>query len=546
MEGSDGDEMEMTPKELQRWIRDKVKESKLVDPQVLRTCHQLESVLQRREKQAAAFLQLCESVAECEAVIKKLHCQLGWEYRDSDSGDEKIDSMKSAINADYEDVQDCDDLPPSTHEAVPGESANASNPAPPSLQRQNGKTQEAKGGSSSLKKTAVVVLAKLPAYKIRAACRRRSNLNYSSEEDLSNCGSDTQWEPNRDCIDSSDSDWSSHSLVLKSNKKRERHRKTGKFSKNKKAKASPQANANANVNVKINTTAPQGTTKTSDTEKVTPSQINTSVTEEAATKQTKTTATLNAELDGLVVSSVSQAQPSHTTKPASDLPELEIKVNMKVLAMRKTCGWKRGKIVAIVTKADGKVKYKVDFEEKARVLVSGHHIAFDMVPAMKRLYIGARVVATHNPNNQQLFSSGILGEMPTRMNRMRLLVFLDNHKPLYVGLPYLYLVCRPLKDVCEDIPDISHRNFIRQYLHVWPFPPLTLYKVGQTINVEHEGTLKKCEVKVIDSSLIQVVFQDDQHEEWIYRGSTRLEHIANIKKDAEKEVSVSEPKAKDK
>lgn len=36
--------------------------------------------------------------------------------------------------------------------------------------------------------------------------------------------------------------------------------------------------------------------------------------------------------------------------------------------------------------------------------------------------------------------------------------------------------------------------------------------------------------------------QDDQHEEWIYRGSARLEHIANIKKDAEKEVSDPEPR----
>lgn len=49
----------------------------------------------------------CRSVAECEAVIKKLYCQLGWEYRDSDSGDEKVDSMKSAINADDEGVLDC-------------------------------------------------------------------------------------------------------------------------------------------------------------------------------------------------------------------------------------------------------------------------------------------------------------------------------------------------------------------------------------------------------------------------------------------------------
>lgn len=188
-----------------------------------------------------------------------------------------------------------DDLPQSTHEAVPGETANVTNPAPPSLQRQNGKTQEAKGGSISLKKTAVVVLEKLSACKIRAACRPQTDLDYSSEEDLRDCGFDTQWTPNGDCSDSSDSDWSRHNLPLKSNKKRKRHPKTGKFSKNKKAKAStPQAIADANVNAKISTTVPQRITKTSDTSKVTPSQINTSVAKEAATKQTKTMETLNA------------------------------------------------------------------------------------------------------------------------------------------------------------------------------------------------------------------------------------------------------------
>ena len=67
---------------------------------------------------------------------------------------------------------------------------------------------------------------------------------------------------------------------------------------------------------------------------------------------------------------------------------------------------------------DGRVKYKVSFEEKGRILVSGHHIAFDTTPKLEQLYVGARVVV-RCPDNKFRFRPGVLAELPSRKNRLR-------------------------------------------------------------------------------------------------------------------------------
>ncbi|XP_071355740.1 histone-lysine N-methyltransferase SETDB1-B-like isoform X3 [Trachinotus anak] len=200
---------------------------------------------------------------------------------------------------------------------------------------------------------------------------------------------------------------------------------------------------------------------------------------------------------------------------------------MVVLARKRPMRWQRGKIVEMVTKEDGRVKYKVSFEEKGKSLVSGHHIAFDTTPKLEQLYVGARVVVRCQDNKFR-FQPGILAELPSRKNRLRFLVFMDDHTPVYVSLPFLHLVCRPLEDVLEDVSDSSHKHFMKQYLKDWPYPHLTQYRAGQALNVELNGVQQRCEVQVVDSSLIQVVFQDNQHKEWIHRGSIRLEHMARF------------------
>lgn len=73
----------------------------------------------------------------------------------------------------------------------------------------------------------------------------------------------------------------------------------------------------------------------------------------------------------------------------------------------------------------------------------------------------------------------------------------------YTAFFFSVLVTDPL----DDIPDGTHKDFIRDYMKAWPYPPLSQYSVGRPVNIELNGVLKKCEVVQVDSSLIQVVFQ---------------------------------------
>ncbi|XP_062266088.1 histone-lysine N-methyltransferase SETDB1-B-like [Platichthys flesus] len=302
-------------------------------------------------------------------------------------------------------------------------------------------------------KNAVVVLTRLPDYKISALRPPTPPQFYSEDESLSSSDSDMQVEPE----DDSDSDYSVSNHKL-STVRRE----------------APRAQA---ASTSGNNTGPE-------------------------------------------------MMPAPSFDPESkvcpNLPEEEVNVGMVVLARRRAMTWQRGKILEIVTKEDGRLKYKVGFEEKGKSLVSGHHIASDRTPTLEQLYIGAPVVVqvqTLNP----LFQPGILAELPSRKNHLRFLVFLDDHTPAYVSLPLIHLVCRPLEDVLESLPDDNHRCFMKRYLRDWPFPHSTQYKVGQTVHVELNGVQTSCEVQEVDCSLILVKFETSHLEQWIYRGSVRLQ-----------------------
>lgn len=67
---------------------------------------------------------------------------------------------------------------------------------------------------------------------------------------------------------------------------------------------------------------------------------------------------------------------------------------------------------------DGRLKYKVSFEEKGKILVSGHHIAFDTPPKVEHLFVGTRVVVQCKDNKFR-FRPGVLAELPSRKNHFR-------------------------------------------------------------------------------------------------------------------------------
>ncbi|XP_036395297.1 histone-lysine N-methyltransferase SETDB1-B isoform X1 [Megalops cyprinoides] len=225
---------------------------------------------------------------------------------------------------------------------------------------------------------------------------------------------------------------------------------------------------------------------------------------------------------------VSQAPRNTPTQPNPALKEDALHLDMSILGKKRTKTWHRGTLIAI-TRAGYGLKYKVKFENKGKSLLSGNHVAFDYHPTLERLYVGARVVAKYKDGNQVWLYAGIVAEMPNSKNRMRFLIFFDDGYASYVSLPELYPVCRPLKKTWEDIEDPSCRDFIEEYITAYPNRPMVLLKAGQLIKTEWEGTWWKSRVEEVDGSLVKILFLDDKRSEWIYRGSTRLEPMFNLK-----------------
>ncbi|XP_041844375.1 histone-lysine N-methyltransferase SETDB1-B [Melanotaenia boesemani] len=225
---------------------------------------------------------------------------------------------------------------------------------------------------------------------------------------------------------------------------------------------------------------------------------------------------------------VSQAPSQAMTQPNPNIKEDELKVGMNILGKKRTKTWHRGNLVAINPVGNGVFKYKVKFD-KGKSLLSGNHVAFDYNPTLESLFVGARVVAKYKDGNLVWLYAGIVAEMPNNKNRMRFLIFFDDGYASYVILPELYPVCRPLKRTWEDIEDASCRDFIEEYISAYPSRPMVLLKVGQIIKTEWEGTWWKSKVEEVDGSLVKILFLDDKRSEWIYRGSTRLEPMFNLK-----------------
>ncbi|XP_062291990.1 histone-lysine N-methyltransferase SETDB1-A-like [Scomber scombrus] len=494
--------MEITKEELQMWIRDMVKNMKLISPDVLEKCNLLQSLLDMREEQAVNFLKLCESVMACEAIVKKQYALLGWEYRDTDSDDDDDDNITGSGT-----------IPDSVHSETQVPCLQGTNgPTPLSPKQQdslnlNGENEEK--SSLSLKRELVVVLTRLPKCKIDALHPPTPQKQYSEHESLIKLESDIELKLEDDSYDFD------HCFSSASKRRRidQNNEKTAESNLTKTSipqadgnTATKPAQANGNTVVKsesTTTSTPQASTSNDD-------KINTG---ETSTPQGNRNT--NAKTDTTNTS----LKPVNTNE--------KIYVGMNVLARKKIMSWKLGKLIEIVKKEDGGVKYKIHFEEKGKRLVSGHHIAFHRVPNVGQLYVGARVVVRCQDNEIQ-FRPGILAELPCRKNQSRFLVFTDDHTPVYVGLPLIHLVCRPLKNALDDIPDSPHKYFMKKYLKAWPYPHLCQGRVGQFLNVELNGVLQRCKVQVVDSSLIQVVFQGDQHIEWIHRGSIRVENVARF------------------
>ncbi|XP_030003040.1 histone-lysine N-methyltransferase SETDB1-A isoform X5 [Sphaeramia orbicularis] len=619
----EGDEMEMTREELQRLISEQINDSDLVSQDLLNKYHLLQTLLAKKEKQAASILKLCESVAKYEAIVKKQYAMLGWDYRDTDSEED-------------EDITDNGNAPESSCENL---------------------NEDQSEKQIHYVKRPVVVLMRLPEHKIRILCGL-SPEKTKSEDELSSisCDSDRVWEPEeQDLSDADFSDAVSENFALhysssdseNGGTKRKKSYKMKRKGAKTIAAASPMPSersstpptrsstpsekssvqptrsptpptrsstpsAKSSVPAARAPTPPTGSSMLSakssaPSTKSTPSAKSSAPPTKSSTPSAKSSApptkssTLSAKSSTLSAkssvpptkssapSAKSSAPPTTSSTPtaesstpvtetstqkASSKPNIpegrktlnvpsgnkstesapshdrpakapavlpEVTEGMSVVARKKAMRWYRGKITEIIKKESGSVKYKVVFEnDLGKVLVSGHHIAFDLMNRLDQLQDLSRVLVRHP--EEPWFCPGVLAERPGRRNRMRFLVFLDDHTPIYVSLPLIRLVCKPLPNPWDDIPEGMHRNFIEQHTKWLPNPPLTQCVMGQTMKAMFKDALQKCSVLQIDFNLIEVLFTEDQHKEWIYRGSPRLEHIINMTKYLESNDSKTSQK----
>ncbi|KAI9540106.1 hypothetical protein NQZ68_002040 [Dissostichus eleginoides] len=452
----EADEIELSKDELRNWVKQKVKMDKLIESDVLEKYILIQSVLDRKVKQASELVKLCESVSACEAIVKKQYSLLGWEYRDTDS----------------EDNADCD------------EDDNRTSCGTSSMLVSGAKLYGGNSKKPSIKKEPVVVLTRLSENQMKTFCPPTPLDDHSENESSNNSDCDMLWEP-KEKSDDSDSDSSISSKRTTSKRRRKGDHKNQKRSQRRIATSNegkistPQASANTDAKSAVMNTS----TRPANTE--------------------------GASLEHKVT--VPCQKSDKVTETAPSAPLGVVKVTMSVLARRKAMSWHQGIILEMVEREDGRMKYKIQFESKGKSLVSGHHIAFDYMPKVERLFVGTRVVVKHQTEEGQ-FCPGTLAELPNRKNRMRFLVFMDDHTPLYVNLPSLHLVCRPLTDPLDDIPDGSHKSFMRRYLKAWPYPPQTQYRVGQAINAELNGVIQRCTVQTIDSSLFKVLVSLLNHQ----------------------------------
>ncbi|XP_072034491.1 histone-lysine N-methyltransferase SETDB1-B-like isoform X2 [Amphiura filiformis] len=211
----------------------------------------------------------------------------------------------------------------------------------------------------------------------------------------------------------------------------------------------------------------------------------------------------------------------------------EFAKGMKLLAKKKgnegKDAWFEATLLNIIND-QGNKKYKVKFDVAGKRLLSGKHIALKTHPTFEQVRIGSRVVALYRKSSDSddksthSLYSGIIAELPMLTNKGRLLIFYDVGYAQYVDLDDMFLVYQPATNVWEDDMGDS-RDFIMRYLKRYPERPMVRLAVGQWAKTEWNGVWWRAKVKEVDGSLALMHFESDNREEWIYRGSPRLEPL---------------------
>ncbi|XP_058261294.1 histone-lysine N-methyltransferase SETDB1-A [Hemibagrus wyckioides] len=614
--------MNMTEEELQHWVRSQVEKNEQLAQRRTQLA-QVEEWVKRKEREAT-YTQLlynnaCESVLECESVIKGLYGMLGLEYRDTDSEEEEEEEEEEGDKPQENVIQiadDCEngedkrgdeeeddddyvviDLGATAPEtALTGEELTVSQEADsgaaiessesPVPLNQKGERPEAvdppakvkPSSSSAIKKqrSSDKPIANVKTLESSEPITAPSSPPASSSKSIpvsetveptavQNTSSTSDSDPDEpetptkqknvdtpaqpvastpaselpsvsasksiDSVNQKPASKSNHSNATSTS---DTAGKTKSKKKKKVKRASPKPSRKSTPTRSTVKDKPAAVNPKQGDKPEAKSSTSSPNTNAAASENTSKKTTPTDPPDAREVSQKPPATPP-VTPPVTPVPdhvqqEVELNVNMKVLGRRRTKTWHPGMILDIKTTETGP-RCKILFDGgKGKSILSAHHLACVDPPMLKDLFVGCRVVACYKEDDQSWLHAAVVAEMPDRRNRMRFLVFFDNGRPAYIALPDLHLVCKPLKNMSDDIEDKVWRAEVEEYLQAYPNPIFVVMRVGQDSKVERNGNMELCTVTQVDGSLIQICYKKDQEKEWLFKGSNRLQQIQNIKK----------------
>jgi len=121
---------------------------------------------------------------------------------------------------------------------------------------------------------------------------------------------------------------------------------------------------------------------------------------------------------------------------------------------------------------------------------------------------------------------GIIAEQPSNINSQRYLIFADSDSPFYLRSTAIRLLLEPLSNYLGKV-DPGTRQYIENYVLIYPKRRLVNVNVKDHINVELNGEWVDAIVSKVDASLMRVYLLASNKHEWLYRGSLRLQPLFN-------------------
>ncbi|KAM7533240.1 hypothetical protein Aperf_G00000126347 [Anoplocephala perfoliata] len=176
------------------------------------------------------------------------------------------------------------------------------------------------------------------------------------------------------------------------------------------------------------------------------------------------------------------------------------------------------------SRTESSIRYLVSSEsDDFRDSVDPSRLALGMSSAQltQRYPVGARVVALYEDAvGVTDHFSGIVGEPPKCDNEYRYLIFFDDGYAYYAQPNCVFRIFGQSKENWQAV-NRNFREFMKNYLHMFPKRPMVKLNVDQVIRTQLNGNWLQAKVARVDSSMVLLQYPSGNLE-WIYRGSDRL------------------------